>query len=207
MVSCLWLLGQVLSAQAAGAIAAVVNLTPLPLPTLPSHYSLTRPATHCPLIHQCACSLVVVSLSLYALASALQPRTHPIIHQHAHNITCTSCCDEIKGVQDQDLFSCSFSDFHSTHCAHTVTLLVELLSTTLLTCSLLSLCLFHPNSDSSLAVSSLLQPSSGDEYHRRRACVHDCRRNCSSNDNPECNGLQTRWCHAAARDAKGACAT
>ena len=42
-------------------------------------------------------------------ASALQPHTHTITHSHTHPITCTRCCDAIKGTQDQD-FSCSFSD-------------------------------------------------------------------------------------------------
>ena len=34
-------------------------------------------------------------------------------HSHTLPITCTCCYDEIKGTQDQDLFSSSFSDSHS----------------------------------------------------------------------------------------------
>ena len=35
--------------------------------------------------------------------------THSQSHIHIHSRSCT-CCDEIKGTPDQDLFSCSFSD-------------------------------------------------------------------------------------------------
>ena len=47
---------------------------------------------------------------------------HASLHTHNHPlpITCTCCYDEIKGTQDQDLFSCSFC--HSlilSHCALT----------------------------------------------------------------------------------------
>ena len=52
---------------------------------------------------------------VWVWASALQP--HTIIHPHTLTITCTSRCDEIKGIQDQDLFSCSFSDSFSLSCA------------------------------------------------------------------------------------------
>ena len=43
-------------------------------------------------------------------ASALQPHTHTLTHSHTFTIPCTCCYDEIKGAQDQDLFSCWFSD-------------------------------------------------------------------------------------------------
>ena len=43
-------------------------------------------------------------------SSALQPHTHTLTHSHTFTISCTCCYDEIKGAQDQDLFSCSFSD-------------------------------------------------------------------------------------------------
>ena len=35
---------------------------------------------------------------------------HSLILSHTLTITCTFCYDESKGIQDQDLFSCSFSD-------------------------------------------------------------------------------------------------
>ena len=36
-------------------------------------------------------------------------------HSHTLPITCTCCYEEINGTQDQDLFSCSFSDSLSIH--------------------------------------------------------------------------------------------
>ena len=40
----------------------------------------------------------------------LHSYTLTITHSHTLTITCTCCDDEIKGIQDQELFSCSFSD-------------------------------------------------------------------------------------------------
>ena len=37
--------------------------------------------------------------------------TLTITHPHTLTGTCTCCHDKIEGTQDQDLFSCSFSDF------------------------------------------------------------------------------------------------
>ena len=42
-------------------------------------------------------------------SSDLQPHSH----SHVFTIACTCCYDQIKGIHDQDLFSCSFSDSHS----------------------------------------------------------------------------------------------
>ena len=53
---------------------------------------------------------VIVCAPLLARLPALQLHTHTLTHPHTLTIACTCCYDEIKGAQDQDLFSCSFSD-------------------------------------------------------------------------------------------------
>ena len=45
--------------------------------------------------------------------------TLTITRSHTLLITCTCCYDEIKGTQDQDLYSYSFSDSLSQYAAHT----------------------------------------------------------------------------------------
>ena len=42
--------------------------------------------------------------------SLILSRSLPLTHSHTFTITCACCHDEIKGAQDRDLFSCSFSD-------------------------------------------------------------------------------------------------
>ena len=85
------------------------HLTHSTLSPLHSHFAYcTLPLSHCHLLH---------SHSTSHCADALTPLTSQLSHStHSHTllITCTCCYDEIKGTQDQD-FSCSFSDSHSTH--------------------------------------------------------------------------------------------
>ena len=54
-------------------------------------------------------------VSLALISSTMTLHTLTIAHSYALTITCTCCHDEIKGTQDQDLFSCSFSILPSPH--------------------------------------------------------------------------------------------
>ena len=48
--------------------------------------------------------------SLALISSTMPLHTLTIAHSYTLTITCTCCHDEIEGTQDQDIFSCSFSD-------------------------------------------------------------------------------------------------
>ena len=88
--------------------------SPVVLPgSLPTPRSLLlwlrlSPSSPCPLLSASGkhkpLSYVVRLLGLSICSST----SHS--HSHALTITCTCCYDEIKGIQDQDLFTCSFSD-------------------------------------------------------------------------------------------------
>ena len=54
-------------------------------------------------------SATFISGCLSACPSTSHSRNHTLTHSHTLLITCTCCCDETKGTQDQH-FACSFSD-------------------------------------------------------------------------------------------------
>ena len=83
------------SAAAALSLCRCCSLTPSASLTLPLLLSLTPSA-----------SLTSLTLLLSHSAAAALSQSHP----RSLTITCTCCYDVIKGTQDQDLFSSSFSD-------------------------------------------------------------------------------------------------
>ena len=52
--------------------------------------------------------ILFVLHSCASLSASTQSTSNVV--PHTFTITCTCCYDEIKGAQDQDLFSCSFSE-------------------------------------------------------------------------------------------------
>ena len=104
---------------------------PLPLSLLCSalHFSLLSSCPHSPFVFLSPSDSFMSShnlsypLPLY-LSLLVKQNPHYVVrrlglgicsstsHSHSHALTvyCTCCYDEIKRIQDQDLFSCSFSD-------------------------------------------------------------------------------------------------
>ena len=82
----------------------------------------------------------LLSLSLTLIDSLSD--SHSQSHSHTLTTYCTCCYDEIKGAQDQDLFSCSFSDSLSE--THTDSLTHSLSLSHTLSCFLAT----HPHPES-----------------------------------------------------------
>ena len=77
-------------------------------------------AVFCYVLAALTCSLTQPHSVYDALSLSLW---YASLHSHTLTITCTCCDDEIKGIQDQDLFTCSVSDSLSGIDSHTHTCL------------------------------------------------------------------------------------